>query len=122
MQDYIALRAVHARQPAASGGSDATPKKLSPMQQASTAPSAMAMQLSSPSSSLSQRQAEGGRRGEEQHAEQALLNQLKEVPVKPVNAALLVEPLLDHGRRLLLYRVFQARQCYAACRATARFW
>ena len=103
MQDYIALRAVHARQTAVSGGSDSTPMKLSPMKQASTAPSAMAMQLSSPSSSLRQKQAEGGCRAEEQHAEQAVLNQLKEVPVKPVNAALLVEPLLDHGRPLYIH-------------------
>lgn len=54
----------------------------------------MAMQLGSPASS--QKQAVGSK-AEAQHAQQAVLNQLKEVPVKAVNAALLVEPLLDHG-------------------------
>lgn len=39
-----------------------------------------------------------GSKAEEQHAEQAVLNQLKEVPLKPVNAGLLVAPLLDHGK------------------------
>ena len=56
------------------------------------------MQLGSPASS--QKQVPGSK-AEAQHAQQAILNQLKEVPVKPVNAALLVEPLLDHGTSLM---------------------
>ena len=46
---------------------------------------------------------DGGRharseRAEELHAQQAVLNQLKEVPIKSMNASLLVTPLLDYGK------------------------
>lgn len=34
----------------------------------------------------------------EVHEQQAVLNQLKEVPIKSMNASLLVAPLLDHGQ------------------------
>ena len=49
------------------------------------------------SGSMSNREA-ASIRAEEAHRQQALLNQLKEVPVKGMNASLLVAPLLDHGR------------------------
>ena len=43
----------------------------------------------------------GSTKAEELHEQQALLNQLKEVPVKGMNASLLVAPLMDHGRVLV---------------------
>ena len=94
LQEYIALVVTHTSQTDQPGGFSPAPRRVTPVKQASAAPSAMAMQLGSPASS--QKQAVGSK-AEAQHAQQAVLNQLKEVPVKPVNAALLVEPLLDHG-------------------------
>lgn len=49
------------------------------------------------SASASDRRQAASVRAEELHEQQALLNQLKEVPVKGMNASLLVAPLLDHG-------------------------
>ncbi len=54
---------------------------------------------SSGSAGRGKRQAASAR-AEEMHEQQALLNQLKEVPVKGMNASLLVAPLLDHGECL----------------------
>ena len=51
---------------------------------------------SSPASSGDRAQA-ASMRAEEVHAQQAVLNQLKEVPVKSMTPSLLVAPLLDHG-------------------------
>lgn len=96
LQDYISLKVMHASLAATSGVLSPGPKRGTPIKQLGAAPSAMAMQLSSSSS----KQAAGGK-AEEQHAEQAVLNQLKEVPVKAVNALLLVEPLLDHGKLVM---------------------
>lgn len=49
---------------------------------------------------------------EEMHEQQAVLNQLKEVPIKSMNASLLVVPLLDHGEHILRFS-----RCLSACQA-----
>ena len=40
---------------------------------------------------------------EEVHKQQAVLSQLKELPIKSMNATLLVAPLLDHGQYVTRY-------------------
>jgi len=50
----------------------------------------------SSTSGSDRRQAESTR-AENLHEQQAVLNQLKEVPVKGMHALLLVAPVLDHG-------------------------
>lgn len=104
LQEYIALRLAHASPAATTGLSSPVQRRVTPVKQLGSAPSAMAVQLSSPPGGPKQAtnsRAEGSRaegsRAEQQHAEHVVLNQLKEVPMKAVNALLLVQPLLDHG-------------------------
>ena len=60
------------------------------------------------------RQAESTR-AEHLHEQQAVLNQLKEVPVKGMHAFLLVAPLLDHGES----RAHSNLHCLAQSESTA---
>ena len=53
--------------------------------------------MGTPASSGDRRQADSTS-NEEVHEQQAVLSQLKEVPIKSMNASLLVAPLLDHGQ------------------------
>lgn len=84
VQGFVSLRRSSA---------DAQPSSASDQQQAMTLQSGPA---SSPASTEDRAQA-ASMRAEGMHAQQAVLNQLKEVPIKTMTPSLLVAPLLDHG-------------------------
>ena len=52
---------------------------------------------------------------EEVHEQQAVLSQLKEVPIKSMNASLLMAPLLDHGQYVRGCAIAWLLACWSQC-------
>lgn len=84
LKEFVALRT----------GSESHPKLDLPSEHAAASPDRYSHAAATSPGSRKQKTSV---QAEQLHQQQAVLNQLKELPVKSMNASLLVSPLLDHG-------------------------